>query len=265
MNGELAQIISLVSHGNLFLHGGEVDLSTNSTFQFVSSIKFARYNNISDQQGVEVANSVSNWFSFLRSIKAKSLWNIAFAWDRNDIPEHVAVAFSGGIPAAIQVDLPDGFELWYPQWKVGDQINKPWVVEYRGLMFPNSHALPVQKMGYVKDHLKKAVSQVEKFSQRSDVSASYWATWFKKSLELLNSSSPTVPFHPDILPAAGYSLETRQVMASAAQSFVFGGMGSWNDIEFDNPETHRDYEKVTINLYNAVKLALVMASNSFGH
>jgi hypothetical protein len=263
MNGELAQIISLVAHGNSFLRGGDIDLSANSTFQYVSSVRFARYKSNQDTYGVEVADSVSAWFAFLRSIKATHLWNIAFAWQRQDIPEHVAVAFSGGVPTAIQADLPSGFELWYPQWKTGGHDQKPWLVEYRSLIFPNSHALPVQKLSMVKNRLKQAVSQAEKFSKRPDVNANNWATWFTKSLEMLDSPNPRAPFHPDMLPDSGFSLDARQVLASAVQSYVFGGMGSWNDMGFEKPEIHKEYERITKELYEAIKIAIVMSSNSF--
>jgi hypothetical protein len=263
MNGELAQIISLVAHGNLFLSGGSVDLAANSTFQYDASVKFARYKSNQDQEGVEVANSVSNWLSFLRSIKATRLWNIAFEWQRQDFPEYVAAAFSDGAPNAIQADLPKGFEIWYPLHKTGGQDNKPWLVEYRSLMFPNSQAIPVRKMSMVKNRLKHAVSQAEKFANRSDVNANSWAAWFTKSLEILDSPVPTIPYHPDMLPASGFDLEARQILASAVRAYVFGGMGSWNDMLFEKPEISREYERITKDLYEAVKFALVMVSNSF--
>lgn len=263
MNGELAQIIALVGYGNLFLSGGNVDLSNNSTFQYVSAIKFVRYKNNQDKQGIEVASNVSDWFSFLRSLKVTRLWNIAFRWQRQDIPEHIAISFSGGVPMAIQADLPNGFELWYPQWQTGGQEKKPWLIEYRSLIFPNSHALPVQKMSVVKGQLKQAVSQAEKFAKRSDVNASDWATWFAKSLELLDSPTPIAPFYPDILPASNFNLEARQVLTSAMQSYVFGGMGSWNDMGFEKPELQKEYERVSKELYETVKFATTMASNSF--
>jgi hypothetical protein len=264
MNGELAQIVALVGHGNQFLSGGSLELSNNSTFQYVSAVKFARYKTNQDTQGVEVASSVSEWLSFLRSIGVTRLWNIAFDWQQQDFPEHIAAAFSGSIPRAIQADLPNGYELWYPQWETGGQDNKkPWIVEYRSLMFPYSHMLPVQKMSIVKSQIKQAVSQAEKFAKRSDVNASNWAVWFSKSLELLDSAVPAAPFHPDLLPDAGYGLEARQVLAAAVQAYVFGGMGSWNDLGFEKTKTHKEYERITKELYEAVKFAIVMASNSF--
>ncbi len=263
MNGELAQIVALVAHGNFFLNGGKTDLSANSTFQFVSALKFARYKTNQDKQGLEIAASVSDWFAFLRSIKATRLWNIAFGWQRKDIPEYIAVSSSGSVSMAIQVDLPDGFELWYPQWKTGAPEKKPWNVEYRSLMFPNSYIRPLEKMDFVKAQLRKTLSLAENFSRRPDVNAGNWAACFGKSLELLDSSTPAAPFHSDMLPAEGYSLEARQVLAAATQAYVFGGMGSWNDLGFKDSQTRQEYEKVTKELYEDVKFAIVMASNSF--
>ena len=266
MNGELAQIIALVAHGNLFLRGGEtakIDLSANSTFQYVSSIKFARYKSNQDKQGEVIANSVSDWFTFLRSNKVTRLWNIAFGWQRQDMPEYMADAFAGGIPRAIQADLPKGFELWYPQWKTGGQKQTPWLIEYRSLMFPNSHAMPTLTLSAVKEHLRYAILRAKNFSERSDVNALSWASWFAKSLDFLDSPDPKVSFHPDLLPDTGFSLEARQILASDARAYVFGGMGSWNDMGFEQAETQKEYEKVTKELYEAIKLSIIMASNSF--
>jgi hypothetical protein len=266
MNGELVEIIALVAHGNLFLHGGEtatINLSANSTFNFVSSTIFARYKSNQDTQGSMVANSVTDWFDFLRSIKVTRLWNVAFAWQRQDIPEYVADAFSGGVPRAIQADLPDGFELWYPQWKTGGPKEKPWLVEYRSLMFPNSHIMPMLPISTIKGHLRSAVIRAKSFSERPDVNADFWAARFANSLDLLDSPDPKGAYPTDMLPDSGYSLEARQLLASAAQAHAFGGMGSWNDMGFGQTETQKEYVKVTEDLYEAVKISLAMASNSF--
>ncbi len=259
MNGELAQVVALVAHGNLFLSGKDVDLSTNSTLQYVSSIKFVRYESNRDTQGMEVANSVPEWFSFLRSAKATRLWHIDFYQQRQDIPAHIASAFSGGVSRAIQADLPNGFELWYPQWETGGEDKyKPWLVEYRGLTSPNSYALPRQEMSAVKDRLRQAVLRAKDFAQ-----GTHWTKDFARSLEALESSAPAFPF-PDMLPSSGFPLEARQLLAAAAQAYVFGGMGSWNDMSLPNdPEVIAEYERISEELYEAIQFAIVMASNSF--
>ena len=266
MNGELAQIIFLVSYGNAYLHNNEpliADHSSRTTFQFVSSIDFIRYDNNQNTNGQVVARSASQWFEFLRSMHASRLWNISFKWTRKDIPEHIAVAFSGGVPSAIQVDLPSAYELWVPYWKTGGPEKKPWIIEYRGQPVPKSligNTLPISE---AKNKLRKAVTRALELSRRSEFDAGNWTDWFSQSLEMLDSRFPKAPYHPDMLPDAGFSMDARQLMAAAAQAYVFGGMGSWNDMGFENPQTQKEYEEITLSLYDAVKNAIILASNSF--
>lgn len=264
MNTELAQIVSLVAYGNRYLYGESEEAPQNSTFNFVSGVKFARYKNARETNGVEVAGSVAEWFAWLREQKATRLWNIAFSWDRQDMPEYRMAGFAGGIPRAIQADMPDSFELWYPRWQTGalDKA-KPWLVEYRALTFNNSYLLPVGGMKPVKKHLEKALSAAEKFSRRPQVKLEFWADRFKAALELLRSSTPVVQSFPDLLPPAGFSLEARQVLAASAQAYVFGGMGSWNDLGFEQPDLQKEYSEITGELYTAIKFGIVQASNSF--
>ena len=313
MNGEVAQIVALVAHGNLFLSGKDVDLSTNSTLQYISSIKFVRYKSNQDTRGVEVAGSVSEWFAFLRSAEATRLWFVDFYHQRQDIPTHIASAFSGGVSRAIQVDLPEGFELWFPKWETMGLINagrksvkqerehhhkttlqklslllcrilrcrgarnyaspavsksredadledksKPWSVEYRGFMSPDSRALPMQEMRAVKERLREAVSRAKEFAQ-----GTHWTKDFTRSLEALESPAPVFPF-PDMLPSSGFPLEARQLLAAAAQAYVFGGMGSWNDLSLPNdPDIIEEYEEISTELYEAIQFAILMASNAF--
>lgn len=263
MNGELAQLVTLVTYGNLFLNGKVVNLSNNSTFHFVSSLKFARYKNNRDTQGKEIAGSTSEWFEFLQTNQVSRLWNVAFAWNNPGMPEHIAVAFASGVPRAIQADMPGGFELWYPLWETGVPKDKPWNVTYRGLMFANSHVLPLLPMELVKLKLRASIAEAEVFARRPGVDAGQWADCFSKSLELLDSPHPVPPFHLDILPDAGFDLETRQVMAAAMQSFVFGGMGSWNDLGFADKKLNEEYQRVTRELYEAINMSIMIASNSF--
>jgi hypothetical protein len=263
MNGELAQIVTLVAYGNQFLSGKEVDLASNSTFQFVSTLKFARYKSKSDKQGVEIAGSASKWFEFLKSNRVSRLWNVAFAWDNPGMPEYIAAAFASSVPRAIQADLAGGYELWYPLWETGGPKDKPWHVEYRGLMFANSHVYPPPPMEFVKLKLKAIIIEAEAFARHPDVDAGQWADCFAKSLQLLNSPDPEPPYHPDMLPETGFDLEARQVMAAAAQAYVFGGMGSWNDLAFADKDLNNEYQRITRELYEAVKMSIMITSNSF--
>ncbi|PKO19091.1 MAG: hypothetical protein CVU39_00640 [Chloroflexi bacterium HGW-Chloroflexi-10] len=267
MNAELAQIITLVAHGNLFLRSGKTtaaDLSSNPAFQYVSAVKFARYQNKQEAQGKEAAGSVSEWFAFLRLAGVTRLWQIAFQWERKDIPEHVAAGFAGGVPNAIQADLPNGFELWYPKWETGGPKEKPWSVEYRALMFPYSHAVPPVDLDLVKIRLGMAIAQALEFSSKQPAMENgYWIPRFTEALALLNSTNLITSFPAEILPESGYCLEARQILAAAAQAYVFGGMGSWNDMGFSDPALEKEYERISTELYEAIKMGTTLATNSF--
>ncbi len=266
MNGEWAQLIALVAHGNYFLTHPEIskmDLSANSTFQYVNEVTFVRYKSTLDPKGVKVAGNVADWLDILRERKVTRLWNIGFSWDRSDMAEHIAVAFASGVPIAIQVDLPEGYELWYPLWKTGGKPQKPWFVEYRGLVFSYSHAANQMSMEDVKVRLHNAIITTEQFSRRLEVNLDGWADTFTSALTLLNSENPIAPYHPDMLPNTGFSLEARQILCAAARAYVFGGMGSWNDLGFTQPEVQKEYQEISKTLYMAVKMSILMASNSF--
>lgn len=67
-------------------------------------------------------------------------------------------------------------------------------------------------------------------------------------------------YHKDLY-VPGSLCKSAEAMLDAAQSaWVFGGMGSWNDMGFDGQE-QREYESVSEELFNAVNRALCVAVN----
>lgn len=80
---------------------------------------------------------------------------------------------------------------------------------------------------------------------------------------MTDSPSPEPPYHPDMLPQTGYSVEARQLLAMATRSWVFGGMGSWNDVGFGDPDVQAEYEEITSRLYGAVVDAIRAATKAF--
>ena len=269
MDGQLAQLITLVAHGSRFLSGSlpseTLDLQqSHSAFQYVGTLTFVRYQNRQAAQGTEIASDVRHWLETLRSEGATRLWYVAFAWRRDDLPEHIAVSFAGGVPRAIQVDFPHGYELWYPQWTVGDKdepSRRIWRVEYRALRADHSQAM-TPNVEAVQIDFRQKLEAAEAFAQSSE-GAQSWAKVFTDARQLLTDAAPQPPYHADILPPDGYSLPARQLLAAAAQTDVFGGMGSWNDLGFSDKSVQAEYEQVTRELYEAVKLSFVAAVNSF--
>lgn len=84
-----------------------------------------------------------------------------------------------------------------------------------------------------------------------------WAAWFERALAV----GDDIPYYPDMLPL-GYTYEARHLAALAAQAWVFGGMGSWNDMTFENESATAEYGAVSRDLYNAILVGLVASVDS---
>jgi hypothetical protein len=66
---------------------------------------------------------------------------------------------------------------------------------------------------------------------------------------------------PDVLPH-DYPADARRLADASTAAWVFGGMGSWNDLGFSSPEEEQQYEDLTRDLYGAVINGLVAAVNA---
>jgi hypothetical protein len=269
MDTQLAQLITLVGQGNSFLRGSvhtnAYDLErSGSTFQFVSRLKFTRYATPLAPLGTEIADTPGQWLETLRSEGATRLWYIAFAWKRQDLPEHIALGFSGAVPRAIQVDYPTRQELWYPIWKLGgrnDPQRRIWNVEYKGKPADHSYAM-TPDLAPLLPALQESLASAEQFAREVGDWASNWVRVFALASEMLTSADPQRLDGIPMLPPDGYSLPARRLLAAASQASVFGGMGSWNDLGVA-PSEQAEYDRVTQALQEAVKLSLVAAANSF--
>jgi hypothetical protein len=58
-----------------------------------------------------------------------------------------------------------------------------------------------------------------------------------------------------------YSREARQLLSACERAWVFGGMGSWNDLGFREGDLQRRYDQVTPSLYEAVVGGIAAAVN----
>ena len=86
---------------------------------------------------------------------------------------------------------------------------------------------------------------------------------FEQALGELASNAPA-PFGGDGVTPAGFpvSLEARRLLAAAQSAWVFGGMGSWNDMGFDDDATQASYDALSRALFNVVMRALRDGTNA---
>jgi predicted butyrate kinase (DUF1464 family) len=55
----------------------------------------------------------------------------------------------------------------------------------------------------------------------------------------------------------------RQLVFSAGSAWVFGGMGSWNDVVFDKDEDNETYERLSEQLYTRINEAIIAGTTSY--
>jgi len=255
MDGGLAQCIALAAHGRAILADRMKPvelLETNTTFQYVREVRFL------DQAGKTACRDTLGWFAALRQRGATRLRLIERSV-KADLPDHLGVAFAGFDPWGIQVDLRKQHEMWVPAWEVAQKHkkdNRIWRVTYWPVgLIPS----PMQDdVSRASAELRDALEAIRDFACSE---ASDWVAWFDKALDCLRSDRPP-PYHADMLPAVGYARAARRLLAAASQAWVFGGMGSWNDIGVEKPQQAR-YNACSERLYRAVVGACCTTTNSF--
>lgn len=110
--------------------------------------------------------------------------------------------------------------------------------------------------------LEQSLIAIADFADARQLSA--WADVFKKARAILNSTDPAGEYyHHDLLVEKHYSLITRQLLFAAGAAWVFGGMGSWNDLGFDTAEDNKKYDEVSAGLYAAINQSVLAAVNAY--
>jgi hypothetical protein len=270
MHGELAQLVALAAHGSAFVARTQDDpppelFPESTVFRFTNSVEFRRRTSrlavLSEE--VLVGHACAPWYADLRNRDATvvRLCRSRLTPRNRILPSHIEAGFSGGLDVGILVRFSDRRrELWTGHWDVSEP-NHPgqriWRVRFSGV----GTSARVQEGPEVLSAARRLEAALE--ASVSLVAGrrhfDYWENTFRHAKECLSSPAPVIPFHPDLLPSAGYSLDARRLLAAAASAWVFGGMGSWNDV---NLVDDADYKSITKELFEAVMQAVVAATNA---
>lgn len=278
VDGALAQLISLSSHGSAWLaQGGVADPPAlereNSTFRYVGSVGFE----LRDPPGYQSrAETVTDWLRQLRDRGVTRLWLaipavLEVTEHRVMIDTHQLAGFGATTLTADEYQLA-GFlnagwrfiaatggqqpELWYAAWGEGDPDapgHRIWSVRYQGSrteLTPPGADLPAARA-----QLAAALEAALGFAGQQNLDN--WHARFGRALELTGE----IPYFPDMLAPAA-SAEARELAAMAAGSWVFGGMGSWNDLTFGTPAEQAEYQQISRNLYAATLQGFLASTNS---
>jgi hypothetical protein len=259
VNGELAEVICLATHGTNWL-ANEAPMPSafervNSTFQFVGSTQFVLAK--SGRLGrSEQASTVGEWIANSRAAKASRIW-LVIPGIPSGADQHSLAAFANAGQWGLAVQARKGTQVWRATWTVADRDapdRRIWAVRYDGTRV-SSFAPQRPDLRQAQDQLVRALGAIRDFAE-GQPELGTWVDWFSRAL-----GGDEIAYHSDMLPdqLAG---DARQLIAMASRAWVFGGMGSWNDIWIDGDAER--YQRLTRGLYDAVLTAFLAGVNSTG-
>lgn len=257
MNGELAQYFALATHATAWLRDRQAATAgletSHSALQFVGAITF---------DGVP---GVDSWARQLADTSVDRVWLAVPSLDpnvrRDGLAAHHGAAFAGGLQAGLLTTGSAGNRLWQARWQVGDReaSDRIWAVAYQS--HPVGFGPQLSDPAQAAQVLDQALQHAEEFSVRHELQP--WDGVFAQARrQWSGNSDPQRAYHRDLFPDGWANTESRRLADMAQAAWVFGGMGSWNDLGFAEPDLHGEYEQISRELFAAVMRACVAAVNA---
>jgi hypothetical protein len=231
-----------------------------STFQYVRRTRFdvpARR-----WRRADAFTSSREWLSSLNKRGARGLWLVIPQATPGPLEPHLVAGFSNGGDWGL-LAAGAGPTLWLPSWEVVDRDapdNRIWSVRFAGSRVDSNTAPPRPSVTAALTNLITALVDIREFAR--DHSLGSWADRFSDAIDRAYAEMPDIPYHPDLAPPSVLSGDATCLLATASGSWVFGGMGSWNDLWLDDSAASERLQQVTRNLYRQLLGALVAGTNA---
>ncbi|WP_374626443.1 hypothetical protein [Pandoraea sp.] len=272
MQGTIAQIVALVLEGNAVLRdvdspGMGMEHSANTFCEFVHFVDLDKTpTGWSERQ---IAADPTAWFRYL---KEHGFIELRMSHGPSNDPnvdgvtvtDRMLVGFVGGGGVwSVQANKPNSSDYWAARWVVGDQQSadrRIWRVTY-GRVAGNRPPSEIEQVDLqsLRDQFCDVLMRVEAFATQKGLDG--FAACFARGLEDLSAESPIHGFHKEFANSSLISRDAIQLLSAAQSSWVFGGMGSWNDLGFDG-EDQATYESLSEALYRISNRAIVAATNT---
>ena len=276
MQAPIAQIIALTTHGNGFLAGSprfnpSAFYPGNTTFKFCEYVRFVELKRTwwKGRSESAYAPDPTAWFA---QLKGDSVYGLRMSYGSSggrqagglNVTDRMLVGFVGGGGRwLIEAMKSSGSDFWEGRWDVGDRKRKDqkiWRVSY-GRISSNQRrvAHPATDVPELRNRLTENLKAIGNFARKHKLDN--FAAAFDGGLAQLNSDVPQKSvYHNDLAPDS-LPLPARQLLAAAQTAWVFGGMGSWNDVGFDE-EDQPLYDRLSEELYELLNAAMVAAANA---
>ena len=254
MSGEQNVSIILAAFANAYCHNclspdeGE-RLADFFTRGYVSSLKFGGV------APLPPAEAARGWMEALRQMNTRRLW-LQQLITPGPLPPAVAAAFANASPTLIFVDC-ERPHVMRPEWKFA---HKSWRINYHIVACDELPPVGNVDVDQASDELRRQLAAARAFvTAHGEPHYAGWGEWLDRASAILEASN----YRCELLPLCGYSVAAHRLLAAATASWVFGGMGSWNDMNFPDKAIQHQYQTLTNTFYDAVESGCLAAANAF--
>jgi hypothetical protein len=267
LNGIIAQFVALTCHANAFLAGLELPAfyPGNSTCQFCRGVQFVTRSRrlLGKTVEKEIAATPDTWFE---ALKTQGVQYLRLCWQSGSQPgvadRMLAGLVGGGGIWYLEAVLPGArSQVWLSRWEVVDPQapdRRIWQVTYQCSQVRAALPQPDETLEEVTQRMQQALRLSHEFSDK--VGTTSFRACFFRAIEALGSGVLS-GYHRDLAPPGLVSSQVSALLDAAQSAWVFGGMGSWNDLAFQG-EDQREYERLSEQLYQVLIEAICTAANS---
>jgi hypothetical protein len=261
MKTSIAQIIALTAYGNAFLQNQPVSFNKNhSTAQHCKEITFIEW-----PSEIVLAKDPNAWFQFLKKHQIESLI-LDYAPDNGIKESRELMGFIGGGGRWLISSIKgENAEIWEGRWIAPkeNETRDNWTVNYGRIVKEWSLPKPETFSSIDQSHKKFKNTLESIISFAKDQNLEKFVEIFKEGLTCLSSELPNINlYHKDLLIEENYPLKARQVLAACQTAFVFGTMGSWNDMTYEG-KTQERYDKLSNALFSSIIKSICTVVDSF--
>ncbi|HVF20944.1 MAG TPA: hypothetical protein VNA14_11990 [Mycobacteriales bacterium] len=265
MDQAIAQVAALVAHGNAMLAGDAAagqPIEEGTTFRYVRQLRF-EWQDGSPPVTTHAEAGADGWFRRLAESGVTALWLDPRPLAVPTLAPHLLAAWANGSRTSIVTEGIEPRQRWIASSRVDraptETDKRVWTITCVGR--PDiANLAPRPTIAEATAGLETIVRAARELARRMD--ATFWGGQFDGALARLTDDDPGTTYHDDVLPPSA-ELDRRRLFTAAVGAYVFGGMGTWNDIgpPPDDDEANAEYDRVTPALYAAVLDAVAAAVN----
>ncbi len=238
MQGPIIEALALTMVGNACLAGRDVSAfwPNSGVFTYTKTCEFRRPPFDAQGEAQLYAADPLAWFSLLRhDRRGFRLHHMERPLQPGQMPgvePRMLVAFVGGGPRWMIEAVGEGAsELWEGFNRFGDRKDpnqKIWLTTYLSQgEIDASDAMPETLDGSL-DELGGVLADVEAFARAE--SYDNFAECFARARQALDGAPAPVGWRDELAGIAGMTDRQSAVLQACQEAWVFGGMGSWNDL-----------------------------------